>query len=100
MNYLTLNELKKQCVIDLDFHDDDEYLESLGDAAEELVQRHINTLLSDVAAKHDGNLPAPLKHAIKMIVEYFYNNRGSDSTTIPEAYFYMCNMYRKFHAAI
>lgn len=97
MDYLELDELKKQCVIDLDFTDDDEYLESLGDTAEQLVEQQIDCALGDVVAYYGGELPTPLKHAMKMIVEYLYDNRGSAETKIPEAYFYCCQLYRNFH---
>lgn len=96
MTYLTLDELKKQCVIDSSFTDDDTYLSSLGDTAEALVEQQIDSLLSDVVSENNGVLPAPLKHAMKLIVEYLYNNRGSDESQIPEAYFYMCRLYRNF----
>lgn len=96
MNYLTLDEIKKQCVIDADFDDDNEYLESLGDTAEAVVEQQINMLLSHVVSENAGQLPAPLKHAMKMIVEYLYNNRGSDESQIPEAYYYMCKLYRNY----
>lgn len=97
MNFLTLEELKRQCVIDLDYHDDDNYLISLGDTAESLVEKQIDHNLFTVAAEHDGELPSPLKHAMKLIVEYLYSNRGSDTNGIPEAYFYMCSLYRNYH---
>ena len=96
MNYLTIDELKKQCIIDLDFTEDDDYLAALGDTAGALVEQQIDSSLSDVVAENDGELPSPLKHAMKLIVEYLYNNRGSDESQIPEAYFYMCKLYRKF----
>ena len=43
MNYLTIDELKKQCIIDLDFTEDDDYLAALGDTAEALVTSLENT---------------------------------------------------------
>lgn len=96
MTYLTLAELKAQCIIDSAFTDDDAYLTALGDTAEKLVEQQIDSLLVDVVSDNNGELPAPLKHAMKLIVEYLYNNRGSDESQIPEAYFYMCRLYRKF----
>ena len=43
MNYLTIDELKKQCIIDLDFTEDDDYLAALGDTAEALVEQQIDS---------------------------------------------------------
>lgn len=96
MEYLTLTELKKQLVVDLDFHDDDTYICSLGDTAEEFVQKQLDKPLSDVVAENDGVLPPTLKHAMKLLVEYFYDNRGSGDNVIPDAFFYMCSMYRNY----
>lgn len=97
MKYLTIDQIKKQCVIDDDFFDDDEYLETLGDTAEELVEQEIDNNLIDVVAENGGVLPKPLQHAMKIIVEYFYNNRGSDDVAqIPDAFFHMCKLYRKY----
>lgn len=97
MKYLTVEQIKKQCVIDDDFYDDDEYLEALADTAEELVEQQIDNDLTDVVASNDGKMPAPLIHAMKMLVEFFYNNRGSDNVAqIPDAFFYMCKLYRTY----
>lgn len=96
MNYLTIEKIKKQVIIDEDFHDDDEYLEALGDTAEELVEQQIDDDLFNVVAKNNGKLPSPLEHAMKMIVEYLYNNRGSDESEIPSAFYYMCQLYRNY----
>jgi len=97
MEYLTIEKIKEQCVIDADFTDDDTFLESIGNTAEQLVAQQIDMPLSEVVAKNDGELPAPLEHAMKLIVEYFYDNRGSDRSQIPEAYFYMCRLYRNYN---
>ena len=97
MNYLTLDELKKQLIVDADFHDDDDYITSLGDAAEQLVEQYIDKLLADVVSDYNGALPAPLRQAMKMIVEYLYDNRGSGENEIPEAVFLMIKLYRNYH---
>ena len=94
MTYLTLSMIKKQLVIDDDFTDDDEYLEALGDTAEELVEQQIDKSLADVLADNNNIMPAPLIHAMKMIVEYFYDNRGSAENEIPSAFYYICSLYR------
>ena len=96
MEFLTIDELKQQCVIDTDFNDDNDYLEALGSTAEEVVEQQIDKSLHDVVSENDGKLPAPLKHAMKLIVEYLYNNRGSDESQIPEAYYYFCKLYRNY----
>jgi uncharacterized phage protein (predicted DNA packaging) len=96
MNYLTLSMLKQQLVIDADFTEDDEYLEALGDTAEELVEQQIDKPLVDVIADNNNKMPAPLLHACKMIVEYLYDNRGSSDSEIPSAFYYICALYRNY----
>jgi len=96
MRYLTLEDIKRQLVINEDFTDDDALLESLGDTAEEIVEQQIDCDLDVVVENNNNQLPAPLRHAMKMLVEYFYDNRGSDDTVIPESVFYMQKLYRNY----
>lgn len=96
MKYITLEAIKQQLNIDDYFTEDDEYLDALGDTAEELVEQQVNADLYDVLSKNNGTLPAPLKHAMKMIVEYLYDNRGSNDNEIPKAFYYMCGLYRNY----
>ena len=60
MKYLTIDQIKKQCVIDDDFLEDDDYLETLGDTAEELVEQEIDCDLNHVVAANGGEIPKPL----------------------------------------
>lgn len=96
MKYLTLEQIKHQCVIDSYYTGDDEYLEALGDTCEEIVERQVNQSLDDIIAENDGKLPMPLVHAMKMLVEYLYSNRGGEDVQIPEAFYYMCHLYRSY----
>lgn len=96
MKYLTIEAIKQQLIIDSDFTEDDELLNALGDTAEELVEQQIDADLTDVVSNNNGKLPAPLQHAMKMIVEYLYNDRGSGETEIPKAFTYMCHLYRNY----
>ena len=97
MNYLTLEDIKRQIVMDLDYNEEDELLVSLGDAAEQLVEKQIDVKLYDIAGENDGELPAPLLQSMKLIVEYLYDNRGSGENDIPPAFFYICQLYRNYH---
>ena len=99
MNWLTLNEIKKQCVIDDEFKDDDKYLEMLGDSAEDTVKSLVNKDLYELAAVNGGVLPAPVRHAMRMLVDYFYAiERGSadGEKAIPESVFLLLKLYRHF----
>lgn len=96
MEYLTLDEIKQQLIIDQSFTDDDTYLTALGDTAEAMVAKQLDKTLEDVVSENDGELPATLKHAMLLLIEYFYDNRGSGDNQIPDAFFYICSMYRNY----
>ena len=98
MKYLTLDEIKRQCVVDADFHEDDILLEMIGDAAEDMAAKLINCSLDEVAAQN-GELPATIRHALRMLVDYFYSvNRGSSDNApdIPNAVLIMLKLYFQF----
>lgn len=96
MKYLTIEDIKRQCIIDSDFTDDDNYLEALGDAAEEMVEKQVNQSLDDIYTANDGKMPSPLVHAMRMMVEYLYANRGGEDIQIPQAFYYFCQLYRNY----
>lgn len=96
MKYLTLAQIKQQCVIDAEYDGDDAYLEALGDTCEQAVERQVNCKLEDLAAENDGDLPMPLVHAMKMLVEYLYSNRGGEDVQIPESFYYLCHFFRQY----
>lgn len=97
MRYLELSRIKEHLNIDKDFTDDDLYLESLGDVAEQIVERHIDRKLDDF---DDSNVPAPVLHACLLLVGNFYNNRESVSNLkqneIPLSYRYLLATYKNY----
>lgn len=98
MKYLTIDELKKQMNIDPDFNDDNEYLEQVGSAAEDMTEALLDTKL-DMLVAEKGSIPGTVRHAMRMIADYFYAKfRGSSDTDmeIPAAYFTMLKLYRNF----
>ena len=97
MTYLTLDDIKRQCIIEESFTEDDDLLEALGDAAEDFVQSHINQQLDDVAADNAGDLPKSLKQAMLIMCDYLYDNRGSgDNHEIPDAFYVLCKPYMHY----
>ena len=54
MTYLDLNTLKKHLNIEAEFIDDDTYIESLGEVAEAIVERHCGVKLEDIAINNGG----------------------------------------------
>lgn len=100
MNYLTLEEIKKHLNIDSEFTDDDAYIESLGDVAEEIVSRHLNSDLELIAYDNEDKLPAPIKQACLLLIGDFYQNRENNVftsvTELPHSYEYLLSMYRDY----
>lgn len=98
MNYLNLNDIKKQCCIDEWYDGDDAFLESIGEASEEYVEQLVNEDLQEIEGQH-GQLPKPLYHAMLIYVDYLYSTaRGSSGTDneVPEAINTMLKLYRNF----
>lgn len=99
MQYLTIDEIKKQVVLDEDFHDDDEFLTMIGDAAEDMTAQLLDCSLDQLAAEN-GDVPATIRHAMRILCDYFYSvNRGSSENTpdIPNAVTLMLKLYRNYH---
>ena len=94
--YIFVDEIKKHLNIDPEFYDDDEYLSHLEDVAEVVVSRHIGRDLKELEDEnHD--IPAPIKHAMLLLIGNFYSNRESVSyaatTEVPHSYEYLLDLY-------
>lgn len=99
MQYLTIEQLKKQCNIDPEWDGDNEYLEMVGDAAEDMTQALLDCDLALVEAEY-GGMPPTVLHAMRMLSDYFYAKfRGSSDTDmeIPSAALDMLKLYRNYH---
>ena len=97
--YIELNKIKKHLNIDDYFIDDDEYLLSLAEVAEKVVEKHIDCNLSDLQ-EEDGTLPVPLLHAMLLFIGDMYQSRESVSFTsaseIPFSYEYLLSLYKDY----
>lgn len=69
--YVSVEEIKRH--LNIDYEEDDLYLQDLIEAAEDAIERFIQQTLKDVEV--DGKLPASLKHAVRLMVGGFYANR-------------------------
>ena len=99
MQILTLDEIKRQCNIDLDYDEDNEYLEMVGDAAEDLICNLVNYPTLDALEAIYGEIPPSVRHAMRMAVDYYYSvSRGSNENApnIPEAIFLLTQLYRHY----
>ena len=101
--YLKLYEIKQHLNLDEDFTDDDEYLVSISEVAEEVVAKHIDNKLSDLCGD-DGELPSPLRHAILLLISNYYDNRESVAAAqlheIPLSYSYLLDLYKNYNGGV
>lgn len=97
--YIQLYQVKKHLNIDEDFHDDDEYLMSLVEVAEKVVERNIDTNLKKLE-DGDGFIPSPLIQAMLLLIGNFYANRESvafaSTSEVPLSYNYLIDLYRNY----
>lgn len=96
--YLTLDEIKRQLNIDLDYDGDDEILTLMGESAEDIVSNLIDTPLDELAAEN-GELPAGVRHALRMLIDWEYSQQrgsSSESIDIPTAIYTILKLYRHF----
>lgn len=100
MGYIGLERLKKHLNIDSYFTDDDAYISSLEEAAEEVISKYINRSLSDL---EDANhkIPVSVEHAILLWVGTEYSLRESVSSSnfsvIPHSFDLLADLYRKYN---
>ncbi|MCF2604778.1 phage gp6-like head-tail connector protein [Parabacteroides distasonis] len=87
---LTLEEVKAQCRIDQHYHEEDNYLYDLIEAAEENVAQRIRYNNIEEAFP-DGSLPPSVRQAIKIVAANLYENRESIAPVqlhnVPDSFF-------------
>ena len=99
--YVNLQQLKKHLNIDSSFHEDDEYLCDLEQAAELAVERHIDDKLENIKiASGRTTLPSILQQAVLILTANFYANRESIAytslTEIPYNLTYLLDLYKNY----
>ena len=90
---ITIEEIKQHLHIERDYHSEDSYLQSLIDAAQVVVQKHI---CDSIDGKSEGQLP--LAHAVKLLVGTWYMNRESLSNLnkANHSYEYILSLYKNY----
>lgn len=99
MKFLTLSEIKKQLNIDPQWDGDDEFLELLGESVEDITSQLIDSDLDEIVAKY-GEMPAGIRHAMRMLVDYAYSQQrgsSSESNEIPQSITTILKLYRIFN---
>ena len=99
MNYINLEEIKKQCNIENDFTEDDALLNIIGEAAEQWVEAQCNQALDELTADSNGILPVPVKLAMLLFCSFMYDHRGTDDPPLPPALFALLQLYKKYSIA-
>lgn len=91
---ITLDEIKAHLNIEKDWHGEDQYLQSLIDAAKVVVQKHICDSIDGVKEGEQ----IPLLHAIKLLVGTWYMNRESLSNLnkANHSYEYILSLYKNY----
>lgn len=99
MEYLVLDEIKKHLSIDSAFTEDDDYLESLAAASEDVVSKYIDYPLSQLEDA-DGDIPKALKFAMMLWIGTIYAVRESttsiNTTPMPHSLEMLCDLYRDY----
>lgn len=98
--YLQLYQIKKHLNIDEDFHSDDEYLVELAQAAQNVVEVHLDRPL-DSLENEEGYIPSSLIQAMLLLVGTWYANRESVSFAgtyvLPHSYDYIIALYKNYN---
>lgn len=97
--YVTLQQAKQHLLVDNSFTDDDLYILSLIQVAEDSVEHHLDIALSNLEGE-GGELPPSITQAILLMVGNLYQNREpvtfGQVNKIPFTLEYLINLYRNF----
>lgn len=98
--YLTLQKVKKHLNINEEFIEDDKYLLDITDAAERIVERHLDNKLEVLAGQNGGELPSPILSAMLLMIGNLYENREavsySTAVEVPISYDYILSLYKNY----
>lgn len=75
MKWLTLERIKHQCRIEMDFHDEDDDLMDKGEVAEEAVLNYCDRSYEYFIEKF-GEIPPPVRQASLLLVDLYYTRRS------------------------
>jgi uncharacterized phage protein (predicted DNA packaging) len=101
MAYVDLPLVKRHLNVESDFLEDDDYIQTLIETAEENIAKDLCITVEELATI-DGStkIPAPLRHAILLTIGTYYSNRENVSTAklqeIPRGARYLTELYRNY----
>lgn len=101
MAYVDLQLVKRHLNVESDFLEDDDYIQTLIETAEENVAKDLCVTVEKLATIDGGTkIPAPLRQAILLTIGTYYSNRESVSTArlqeIPRGVKYLIELYRNY----
>lgn len=97
--YVTLSQVKQHLQIDKDFKDDDNYLITLVQVAEDAIESNLNIPLASLLK--DGVLPKAVFHSILLMIGNLYSNREpvsfTSATKIPYTLEFLLATYKHYY---
>lgn len=97
--YVTLEEAKKHLQIDDSFNDDDNYILSLIQVAEDSISQHLDIALKDLLV--GGVLPPAITHSILLMVGNLYATREPVAygtvQKVPYTLEYLLGLYKHYY---
>lgn len=98
--YITLSEAKKHLNLDEFFTDDDRYVLSLIEVAEDAVAGRINRPLASCVDPKTGYLFPSVSHAIKLLIGTYYSQREATAPQqikeVPVAFDFLSDLNRRY----
>ena len=97
--YIQLIEAKKHLNLDDFFNEDDEYINSLIDVAEDAISKELGKPLKDCLGK-DGGLQPSVKHSILLLIGTYYSQREATTPTkvekVPYTWDYLNSLNKRY----
>ena len=97
--FVTLKEAKKHLNIDGGFTDDDAYITTLIQVAEDSVAQHLDIALNELIV--GGKLPSAVTHSILLMIGNLYANREpvsySTVMNVPYTMEYLLGLYKHYN---
>lgn len=97
---ITLELAKQHLNLEADYVEDDTYIQTLIEVAEQAVEVHVNEKLEDIAQR-EGAIPKPLLQAMLLMIGNLYQNRETVSpmkvAALPYNYEYLINLYKNYN---
>ena len=96
--YINTDLVKRHLLVDAAYTDDDYYIGTLMDVAEDSVSVHLDMPLASLAEANGGQLPASVIQAMLLMVGNLYANRepvtvGVSVAEMPLSYQYLIGLY-------